>query len=71
VSHSANHTDTGHTSAFYQGRDAGIRQERERIIELLEPLAQHSELCESGCYPEDCSAFAYEYAIGLIKGEQK
>lgn len=45
--------------------------EQERIIKLLEPLAQHSELCESGCYPEDCSAFAYQYAIGLIKGEQK
>lgn len=45
--------------------------ERERIIRVLQPLAQHSELCEGGCYPEDCSAFAYEYAIGLIKGEQK
>ena len=47
----------------------GLQDERERIIALLEPLAQHSELCAGGCHPEDCSAFAYEYALGLIKGE--
>jgi hypothetical protein len=32
VSHSENYYDTGHTTAFYQGRDA----ERERIIKLIE-----------------------------------
>jgi hypothetical protein len=45
--------------------------ERERIIKLLEPLAQHDEFCNQGCYPEDCSAPSYEYAIALIKGEQQ
>ena len=48
---------------------AGKAFERERIIKLLEPLAEHSELCELGCYPEDCSAPSYAYAIELIKGE--
>lgn len=56
-------------AAYYT--ELGKEVERKRIIGLLEPLAQHSELCAGGCYPEDCSAFAYEYAIGLIKGEQK
>lgn len=49
----------------------GIKLERERILKLLEPLAQHDpEWCgKVGCYPEDCSAPHYEYAIELIKGE--
>jgi hypothetical protein len=49
----------------------GAEAERERIIKLLEPLAQHDKFCNQGCYPEDCSAPSYEYAIELIKGEQK
>ncbi len=49
----------------------GMRDEQLRIIKLLEPLAVHDELCKHGCYPEDCSAASYEYAIELIKGEQK
>ena len=36
MSHSANFFDTGNTTVFYQGVEAGVRQERERIIELLE-----------------------------------
>lgn len=43
--------------------------ERERIIKLLEPLAICDEICNSGCYPEDCSAPSFRYAIALIKGE--
>ncbi len=49
----------------------GVYYERERIVSLLQPLAQCTELCEEGCYPEDCSAPSYSVAIGLIKGEQK
>lgn len=50
----------------------GAARERERIIELLKPLAQHDpEMCEPRCWPEDCSAFQFQYAIELIKGEQK
>ena len=36
MSHSANYIDRGPTTIFYQGVNAGVRQERERIIELLE-----------------------------------
>ena len=35
MSHSANYFDTGNTTVFYQGVEAGVKQERERIIELL------------------------------------
>ena len=50
--------------AFEDGR----KQERDRIIELLKPYAEHNELCEQGCYSEDCSAPSYKNAIELIKG---
>jgi hypothetical protein len=62
VSHSESYTDTGPTSAFYQGVDA----ERERIIKLLEPeVNRHYEL------GLDASAAYLEQTIELIKGEQK
>jgi hypothetical protein len=48
---------------------AGRDYERERIIKLLEVHAEHID-CELGCYPEDCSAPSYAYAIELIKGEK-
>jgi hypothetical protein len=62
---------TNATIAFNQGVD----RERERIIKLLEPLAEHDEdLCYDDailvCW-EDCEAPSYQDAIGLIKGEQK
>lgn len=53
--------------AFQDGR----KQERQRIIELLKPYAEHNELCEQGCYSEDCSAPSYQNAIALIRGEDK
>lgn len=36
MSHSANYTDTGPTTAFYQGKEAGIREEQERILRIIE-----------------------------------
>jgi hypothetical protein len=56
--------------------DQGVKTEQHRIISLLQPLAEHDEeLCyfegKLQCWPEDCSAFMYQVAIGLIKGEQK
>jgi hypothetical protein len=55
--------------------NAGELIERKRIIALLEPLAKHDESCydqgKVSCYFEDCQASSYEYAIELIKGEQK
>ena len=70
MSHSESYTDTGPTSAFYQGVDA----ERERIIKLLHPLAKHDEeMCffegKLECYPEDCNADTYISVIRLIRGE--
>jgi hypothetical protein len=53
--------------AFEDGR----KKERERIIELLKPYAEHNELCEQGCYSEDCSAPSYQNAIALIRKEIK
>jgi hypothetical protein len=38
VSHSETYTDTGPTTAYYQGVEAGEKAERERIINLLEQL---------------------------------
>jgi hypothetical protein len=59
-----------------QGISLGILKERERIIKLLKPLAEHDEeMCYSEgkqeCYPEDCSAPLIQWVIALIKGEQK
>lgn len=51
--------------------ELGQRKERERIVQLLKPYAEHNELCEQGCYSEDCSAPSYQNAIALIKGEDK
>ena len=79
MSHSESYTDTGATSAFYQG----VTAERERIVELLE-----SKICpcvDSDTIPSldadreemmkhmNCSwdAMMIEYHVALIKGEQK
>ena len=55
--------------------NAGELVERKRIIALLEPLAKHDKSCydqgKVSCYFEDCQASSYQYAIDLIKGEQK
>ena len=56
---------------WLRGVQSGKQRERERIIKLLEPLAKHQDLCAKACYPEDCSAPIYQFAIDLIKGEQK
>jgi hypothetical protein len=39
MSHSKNHEDTGATTAYYQGFDAGIKAEQERIINALRDKA--------------------------------
>jgi hypothetical protein len=56
-----------------QSFQEGKEQERKRIINLLEPLAEHYEECyhngERFCWAEECSAEIYGYAIKLIKGE--
>jgi hypothetical protein len=66
--------DLIHTNA-HNAYEIGVRTERERIIRLLEPLAEHDEMCydegKINCYFEDCHASDYKYAIELIKGEQK
>jgi hypothetical protein len=54
----------------------GAEFERNRIIKLLKPHAEHDEdMCyfegKRECYPEDCSAPLIQWVIALIKGEQK
>jgi len=62
MSHSENYTDTGPTSAFYQGVDA----ERARIIKLLEnPYFHNIQFPDIHIDCEMCKT------ITLIKGEQK
>jgi len=66
---------TNAVRAYNEGLERGVASERDRIIELLEPLAKHDEMCydegKVNCYFEDCHASDYQYAIALIKGEQK
>ena len=66
MSHSENYTDTGRTTTFYQGVDAGVSQERERIIKMLED-AREAQPC--GC--DDCGDHVWGKAIDLIKEEQR
>ena len=65
MSHSENYQDTGHTTAFYQGRDA----ERERITELLENFDDSNLWRQTG--PDTYEGFDVAEIIDLIKGEQK
>jgi hypothetical protein len=55
--------------------EKGAQREQERIIKLLEPLAEcDKEVCGTDGethYGLDCDAFSFQYAINLIKGEQK
>lgn len=51
----------------YRYRQEGAEIERERIIKLLEP---YIDCRDELCYPY-CSCFRSEFAIALIKGEQK
>ncbi len=48
--------------------ELGKKQERERIIKLLEPYSQ----CQSNyyCWPR-CECVRSDFFLGLIKGEQK
>lgn len=66
MSHSKDNSDSGHTTAFYQGVEA----ERERIISLLQ-----ADICPDWAtqifYCCDGACSAYSDAIELIKGEQK
>ena len=43
-------------------------RELERILKILRSFAEHLDLCEQGCYPEDCSAPMFEVAIQEILG---
>lgn len=66
MSHSENYTDTGHTTVFYDGMQAGVEKERERIIKLLENPLHHN--IQSPDIHKDCYTCVL---IELIKGEQK
>jgi hypothetical protein len=69
MSNSESYTDTGITTAFYQGYEAGERNERERIIKLLKHNANHYG-CAWDC-PQPCVAPTFCELLTQIKGEQK
>lgn len=47
MSHSATYTDTGRTTSFYQGMDAGERKERERVLSVVEYFIATACKCDS------------------------
>jgi hypothetical protein len=51
MSHSRNHEDTGPTTAYYQGFDAGIQAEQERIIKALRGKAATRTVLETLAAP--------------------
>jgi hypothetical protein len=44
----------------------GKRREQDRILKILQPHAEHDEMCEYSCYPEDCAAPTVQYLIHKI-----
>ena len=55
--------------------EQGVKTERERIIKILESLAQHDEeMCYFDgkliCYPEDCNAGVFAWTLQLIQNER-
>jgi hypothetical protein len=72
MSHSDRFTDTGSTSAFYQG----VESERERIIRLLEQKADSFQAMRPEFYKDiankmDIRVQTIRSTIQLIKGEIK
>jgi hypothetical protein len=51
MSHSRDYEDTGPTTAYYQGFDAGIQAERNRIIEALRGKAATRTVLETLAAP--------------------
>jgi hypothetical protein len=44
-----------------------VEIERNRILQVLKPHAEHKEWCkDGGCYPEDCSAPLVQWLIRKI-----
>ena len=80
MSHTFDSPDTGPTTAFYQGVEAGRRKERERIIKLIESDYWHNlipvkqTILATGTY----EGFAYTHSddcpgcklLALIKGKE-
>jgi hypothetical protein len=51
MSHSRDYEDTGPTTAYYQGFDAGIKAEQERIITALRDKAATRTVLETLAAP--------------------
>ena len=63
MSNTEDFIDTGRTTVFYDGMQAGIEKERERVIELLQKqISDCGEACDYCVAQED--------AIALINGEE-
>ena len=62
----SNLNDLIHTNA-QNAFGIGVKTERDRILRVLQPHAEHEDWCEDGgCYPEDCSAPVVRYLIRKI-----
>jgi hypothetical protein len=58
--------DLIHTNAR-SAYNQGVARERQRVLAVLQPHAEHDDWCENGgCYPEDCSAPVVQYLIQKI-----
>lgn len=70
MSHSANFVDRGPTTVFYQGLSAGVKQERERIIELVKEVWESR--CSPVMEPDECSVcWLVSNIIEKIEGEKE
>lgn len=68
MSHSEKHTDTGKTTAFYQG----VKAERERIIKIITKRMQYDCRCKCECHAEPPPCIACQAdgeLIEIIRGE--
>jgi hypothetical protein len=70
MSNSESYTDTGITTAFYQGYEAGERNERERIINLLENQI-YCRRYEGLFWKDTIDKVSIPELVALIKGENK
>lgn len=69
MSHSANFFDTGNTTVFYQGVEAGIEQERDRIIALVKGVWE--DRCSPVMEPDECSVcWLVSNILEKIEGEK-
>lgn len=73
MSHSRNHTDTGPTTAFYQGVESGEQKEHERItdslkryFELTQEADEYGKITNNPEWDR-----GYQAAMAIVEGSKK